>query len=339
MTTTETDTAFRWYWCNLIQAVELVTGELVMGKTDGLAKFMAETGRLPRLGDEKAPWNYRGWLLPAVMDLLPCAGLSRVGSGEIYHPGRWGYWLAVMKSGDLPLRDPIPPSIDFGRAGDAGCKNLKKCADIAGYSLGYSSAVEGVMDWLSWAFATADEAPRFDDGVNEQLYRTFCVDHWQARPADYLGWLMCESKGNWKDPTAFFPTPEDLVAAMTQMTMGERVPETVRKSVLDPAVGTGRMLLEASNWSVCLHGVDINRRCIQATRINGAVFAPWLTWPFGYGADFRRSPNLVVGDSLGGAWPPISPFCIPFSNVLNDYGSGPVVFDGEGQGLLFGINT
>jgi hypothetical protein len=52
------------------------------------------------------------------------------------------------------------------------------------------------------------------------------------------------------------------------------------QTVLDPCVGTGRMLLHASNFSYCLYGCDIDPLVAMITRINGALYAPWLTFPF-----------------------------------------------------------
>jgi len=51
-------------------------------------------------------------------------------------------------------------------------------------------------------------------------------------------------------------------------------------TICDPCVGSGRMLLHASNYSLCLYGMDIDRLCVLMTKINGALYAPWLTFPF-----------------------------------------------------------
>src|SRR5262245_25893936 len=47
-----------------------------------LAAFVEAHGRLPRLGDERVPWSYRGWLLPYLIELhglIPAVA------------NRWGY--------------------------------------------------------------------------------------------------------------------------------------------------------------------------------------------------------------------------------------------------------
>jgi hypothetical protein len=56
----------------------------------------AAHGCLPRVGEDPAPWQYRGWLLPYVV--------------QIYEqhpdvPDRWGYLCATAQAGNL-LDDP-----------------------------------------------------------------------------------------------------------------------------------------------------------------------------------------------------------------------------------------
>ena len=57
-------------------------------------------------------------------------------------------------------------------------------------------------------------------------------------------------------------------------------PDSRTRTVCDPCVGTGRMLLHASNRSVCLYGQDVNPTCVKATLVNGYLYAPWLVIPF-----------------------------------------------------------
>lgn len=51
------------------------------------------------------------------------------------------------------------------------------------------------------------------------------------------------------------------------------------KSVLDPCLGTGRMLLHASNHSLVLYGCDIDPLVLLGAKINGALYAPWAAFP------------------------------------------------------------
>ena len=72
---------------------------------------------------------------------------------------------------------------------------------------------------------------------------------------------------------------------MTRISGGEARSKTEGRDprtamVLDPCVGTGRMLLHASNFSLSLWGIDVDPTCVAITRINGALYAPWISFPF-----------------------------------------------------------
>lgn len=143
------------------------------------------------------------------------------------------------------------------------------------------------------------------------MYRKggFCLDPLLERPADYFGWMLSELKGRGTDPRGFYPTPMSVTQMMASMLFsgGDHRAQTVS----DPCVGTGRMLLAASNWSLRLYGQDIDARCVTATLVNGALYAPWLSFPFPESFWKTAAPHL-----------PVEPL-------------GVAVFDQEGQGLLF----
>lgn len=82
----------------------------------------------------------------------------------------------------------------------------------------------------------------------------------------------------------------DLIAAMVFEGKGENDERDPRlQLVQEPAVGTGRMLLSASNYSYRLFGQDIDQLVLDICLINGAFYAPWLTFPF---------PDSIVNPSL-----------------------------------------
>ena len=82
------------------------------------------------------------------------------------------------------------------------------------------------------------------------------------------------------------------------MTLGDGDART--KTVMDPCVGTGRMLLAASNHSYRLYGCDINPTVIKATLINGFLYAPWLVRPFPFLDAALTDPDLseAVSESM-----------------------------------------
>jgi hypothetical protein len=102
----------------------------------------------------------------------------------------------------------------------------------------------------------------------------------QAAHADIFGLLFTERVGSGKyNPNAFFPTPQTVSNMMAAMVMEGSTDKM--SSVLDPCVGTGRMLLAASNYSVQLFGCDIDRMCVLACSLNAALFMPWMLVPKG----------------------------------------------------------
>jgi hypothetical protein len=146
-------------------------------------------------------------------------------------------------------------------------------------------------------------------------------------PSDYLGEMLAgRRRGGW-NPHAFFPTPHTVVELMVQMTLehqehGERKPGRLAK-VLDPALGTGRMLLHASNYSYCLYGCDIDPLVTSIARINGCLYAPWMAFPF---------PERILGVALPP--PPPAPLPLPEEHMRTD--EMPLFrCDDRGQGLLF----
>ncbi len=50
--------------------------------------------------------------------------------------------------------------------------------------------------------------------------------------------------------------------------------------VLDPCMGSGRMLLHSSSHSLLLYGCDIDPVVIRASKVNAMLYAPWLARPF-----------------------------------------------------------
>lgn len=242
---------------------------LAEGDHDLLA-FYDATGRLPALGDEVPPWRYRGWFLPYAIDVYP----------ELEAPtgARWAYWLETILAGRLPERSI--PQVDFSggyRSGfRVGSKALASAIDDMRRES--SSGVWTLLQWLAFGLGVEAEAPTISEESAEMLYRAdfnFLLQH----PGDYWGWLLSEYSARAdRQAQGFFPTPQDVVDVLTLVTMPQG--EDCRAlSTNDPAVGTGRMLLAASNYTMSLYGQDVSRSCVWATLINGALYAPWLAFP------------------------------------------------------------
>jgi hypothetical protein len=79
------------------------------------------------------------------------------------------------------------------------------------------------------------------------------------------------------------------------------------------------MLLVAGNRSLRLYGQDINARCCAATLINGALYCPWIAFPFPEGL-FEA---------------PTSGFSTSHEVEKEEAEPAPIPRDAGGQGRLF----
>jgi hypothetical protein len=235
-------------------------------------KFLQENGRVPRVTDEKKPWEYKGWLL-----------YYRVMSEN--HPDvvkRWTYWIRCMDAGKL-VSDPIP-RIQFSQSqmGERSeqYKAITRWCEIIERDTITWSPMRELVDWLLWGFSLRNEPPKLSAKANEALYREVNIGPFLTHPFDYFGEWIAMHKGKW-NPTAFFPTPHSLVEMMVQMPFTDVDPKKARTlTVCDPCTGTGRFLLHASNYSLRLYGCDIDPMVLDVAKVNGALYAPWLVRPF-----------------------------------------------------------
>jgi hypothetical protein len=237
-----------------------------------LRAFLSEFSRLPRLGDNPPPWSYRGWLLPYIVLLHEdCPAVS----------DRWGYYCRTLEAGKL-LDEPIP-QIAFGQPDQRVFKLLHEWSRLVGWGCGGWSDFRSLLDWLAWGLRVSEEPPRLSDEVCEKLYRGVDLSPLLQQPHDYLGAHVSQGKARGWNPTCFYPTPHPVVECMVRMTFHDALTEgrdTRLMTVNDPCVGSGRMLLHASNFSLRLSGQDIDPLAVTMCLINGVLYAPWLTFPF-----------------------------------------------------------
>jgi hypothetical protein len=235
-----------------------------------VATLVAQNARLPRLGGAVPPWRNRGWLVPYVVELhrvIPAVA------------NRWGYHSNTLKAGCL-LAEPIP-QIAFRSADKRVFSMLRDWSRLIGNDCGGWSDFRTLLDWLCWALALSRNEPRLSEAVNEKLYRAVDIAPLLQAPYDYLGDFVAEGKAKGWNPTAFYPTPHNVVELMVRMTMADRAKDgrdPRAMTVNDPCVGSGRMLLHASNYSLRLYGQDIDPFAVSMCRINGALYAPWLSF-------------------------------------------------------------
>jgi hypothetical protein len=143
------------------------------------------------------------------------------------------------------------------------------------------SAFDYFLDWLLYGFGHSGQQEQPTErqehqGASDRLYQVFNLETLLAYPHDYFGEILAENQHG--RHLGFFPTPMHVSEFMALMTLGGSDART--KTVMDPCVGTGRMLLAASNHSYRLYGCDINPTVIKVCLVNGYLYAPWLVRPF-----------------------------------------------------------
>ena len=212
---------------------------------------------------------YKGWLIPYLI----------VGD-YIFNNGRWVWWLKCIMDRHIP--NVKLPQICFDSCGRSpkaleARKNIEKCIDYLAYRTSTWDSLTIFMDWMLWGLGNSKaEFPKIDEEHHMWLYKNFNIGLLLQAPHDYWGDIIAERKGNgsW-NPTAFYPTPENVVSMMHQMVSGDGGEKGIFKTVIDPALGTGRMLMYASNESIFLYGTDIDPVVIRAANINLNLYAPW----------------------------------------------------------------
>lgn len=241
-----------------------------------------------------------GFLLPYLLDF------------DALTYGRWEYWCEACGKEALPER-PIP-QIDFLDSADQRTRKMLETAldCIPRYgswqSMGGWEYFRYLLQWLLWGFGhptyNEPEEPFGCEGASMRLYQTLNLCAWMLWPYDYLGDLLAENAYGRKQ--GFFPTPMPLCQLITQMVMGGSTEDTRIQTVCDPAVGTGRFLLAASNYSLRLYGQDIDPTMCMATLVNGYLFAPYLVKPLPFldGVNLNPEHSQAISDSITAQAPP-----------------------------------
>lgn len=237
--------------------------------------FARRHGRVPALGDDPAPFSYRGWLLWQVW-MMSCH--------EQVVP-RWPFYFKMLAAGRL-LDEPIPrldliepPAQKKSPHGQIG-----KLVEKLGRELGYGErALNALVEWLAYALGVDFDGapPDLPDSVQRTLYQEFDPSPLLLQPQDALGSMLEEfrGKGTAKRASGFFLTSPSLCEFMTQAAAADASGDLRLYAAYEPACGSSRQLLAASNYTLVLAGQDIDRECVLISRINAALFCPWLAFP------------------------------------------------------------
>ena len=194
---------------------------------------------------------------------------------------RWSYWAKTIEKGK-PLDEQIP-KIDFlSRPHPESEKNLKDCIKYM-QSKGHSDAWISFVEWLLWGFGASIQK-EFPTKVTEDIswywYKTFNMGLMMKYPCDHMAWGSYEITDMTRTHKGigYFPTPGNVVKMMVEMQM-TKTDKT--STVCDPCLGTGIMLLYASNYSLRLYGQDISADMCKMATVNAWLYIPWLAYSGG----------------------------------------------------------
>lgn len=194
--------------------------------------------------------------------------------------GRWDYWARTVEAG-RPLDEPIPQITFASSPHPEAVKNITDCIKrMEQQGQRRYDAWIAFVEWLVWGFGVTkfqEEFPaRVDEEVSWYWYRHYNHGLLMKYPADYMAWGSCELGSMTDGGHGYFPTPMGICQMMAQMTMSEA---DKWAQVSDCCVGTGSMLLAASNYTLRLYGQDISHTMCQMLMVNAWTYIPWLACP------------------------------------------------------------
>lgn len=235
-----------------------------------------------------------GWLLEIVQQV------------EMQLWGRWSYWREIWQNGTIgtfpewkiprvPFTDEmtmpeIPPEI-VGKMnqrpdGEQKLEYLGSSHDAKKRTMDaftcaiqvHQARLEDLISWLLWGLSCPmiDERPKIPEKAAVVMYHDLSLDLMIAHPTDWGAMLAREfayTKGH-----AWFPTPPSLVRLMTEMQFNSEKDNRM-ESVNDCCLGTGIMLLYASNYSLDLYGNDISSLMVKLSLLAAYMFIPWMIFP------------------------------------------------------------
>jgi hypothetical protein len=255
-----------------------------------VAKKAAWTTRTAPAEHVAAKTADRGWFLPYLLEAE-----SRIN-------GRWNYWSKIIESGSIGDK-PIP-RLSFSIVGLTGgehviqygedvrrnrmlglCGTPAEARQNVDWSFGKAfdrgARLDELAEWWLYGFGSKSvtEKPPIDPAAEVAMYCGLEVHRLLANPGDWaahVATLYFGDRGGRYNTHAWFPTPMHVADMMVRMQFGDG--DHRCQKVNDPCCGTGAMLLPASNYSLRLYGVDIDRTMCRLCEWQAWLYVPWLAY-------------------------------------------------------------
>ncbi|AFZ28346.1 hypothetical protein Cylst_6571 (plasmid) [Cylindrospermum stagnale PCC 7417] len=211
-----------------------------------------------------------GWLLPELLKL------------DDEYQGRWEQWRWTMETEKLPTEIPQTEFLDLGHP--QALQMVKSCLQAIPKS-GYGSFVRFIpyfTDWLLYALGHPSitinsPEPEGCAGAENRLVKELQLKLLITCPFDYLGHLLATERYG-QSRAKFYPTPTWTARAMAIATVSS---STIRPPVhvYEPALGTGRLALEMSNYAISLTGWELDVLLMKIASLNFMLYAPYFALP------------------------------------------------------------
>ena len=188
---------------------------------------------------------------------------------------RWEWHLNNLTQNKITL--PIPQIKFLSMPEPNTLKMLRNMTNTIKEEGHYGSqAAELLVEWFAWGFGIKDiNTFRLSEKVHQKLQEQFKLELMLQNPADYFARLFEES-GHAGGP-GWFATPMNVTEMITQMIFPTTKPWEV---INEPAIGTGSMVLPASNYSLNITGQDISPLMILTAKVNFTLYVPWAIVPY-----------------------------------------------------------
>lgn len=191
------------------------------------------------------------------------------------HSSRWQWWSLALLEKKLPLA-PYPKIKfeDHLENDKVFEKILDSCLNKHGYEF------DDFLTWLLFCFGDplSKDIKHIPNNAIEFWKNTFNPKLFLDHPGDWLGHyyetnLISPSASR---KTGFFSTPPALCKLMVEISLKD---SKLCDSFNEPCIGSGRILMEASNYVLNLTGNDINPILVKIAKINTWFYIPSAALP------------------------------------------------------------